>query len=656
MTTRLMVDNNPTASLSRAYREMHPNQYLREMYYNSVEAGATFTRIRPVNSIKMAFCDDGHGMNPEDLELLINGRNSSSKNTEGYHGNFGVGLKDSALTPNPYGLVIASRTKDKRKGGMIWLHQDEGVSGAKMLVSDEMFHEFEHDLQGLHSFVGQYGNHFYSIDFESIQSDFGYESFTIDGVDWMKIFEDCSANTVVVLMGQSADDVTFGENKDYTWLSSRLFSTPIPLKVPTYRSTGLRWESVQTVSNLDCPKYTQKYKDFEVTTWIKDFPPPNRSTTSRIKSRMIFTSGVKYNEEVYHYIYDSSANGRERAERAARRWGLYYPKISRRVVIIVEPPKKNGKMDRGCYPDSVRTNLLFDDPETGYSERDINSVIAEVQDWYIDNMPKELRELINEQVQEVTKHVERSNKLKEYLKIWSAPKVSKASKASSQGKLFIDQDGSEAADEDSLVGQLLKGRKISAPSRSDSVDTEPRPPASNKAKQGKEGESSSAERRKKRPSPDEVAVIFVKPGHQAWSVYESLAGSRGRAGALFPFAYTGIRPGDQANIVYVNEEASIINDLIDSALMWVSKRGVARLPMSRSDCLHWLVKKFITDYLPITLSHLNADSNKVLLDLDITDPALLYAAFHGTWQIRNSLADYYDAYRNYMRSPKIEVH
>lgn len=640
-----MVDNNPTASLARAYREMHPMQYLREMYYNAVEAGATVARLRPVNSIKMAFCDDGHGMNPGDLLRLINGRNSSTKSTEGFHGNFGVGLKDSALTPNPYGLVIASRTETKRQGGMIWLHQKDGVSGAKMLISDEMRRDFCFTDDHFQDFTAQYGDELYSIDFEWIRAEFDHESFTICGVDWMRIFKDCSANTIVTMMGQSADDVTFSHETTAIngFMSSRLYSTSIKMLIPRRKgvSGGIRWRSLKTVSELRCPSYTQSYKDFKITTWIKS--DSNENTHQSVEVMRSFMSAIRYKDELFNYTHDSSRAGRSRAQTAAKRWGLYYPKVFNRVIIIVEPPKYDEDTAIGCFPNSTRQELLWSDPRENIDSGKIDVPLREIQDWYIGNMPSELRELIQEEAQKTLQQVEKSKVIDQFRKFFRAPKIEKAASASPNGDLFINLNGNESADQSSPMEGLFEGRESSAKIRADNESKRSQETKSRNQREGKDGDSSPAERRERRPSPKDASVLFTKPGDEVWPTYQSLAQSD--KGGLFPFVYTGIRRGDNVNVVYVNQEAPIIETLTRSALDWVSHRGVAKLPMTEAECFEALVSPFINDFMPVTLAHLNSDREKIKLGLTVTDPTLLYAAFHGTWQMYYNLHKYYDAYR-----------
>jgi len=655
--TRLMVDNNPTASLTRAYRNSHPMQYLREMYYNAVEAGATVAYIRPVNKIKMAFCDDGHGMNPEDLLRLINGRNSSSKNTDGFHGNFGVGLKDSGLTPNPYGLVIASKTETKRQGGMIWLHQTEGVSGAKMLISDEMRRDFCYTPDHFDDFTAQYGDELYSIDFEWIRAEFGYKNFTICGVDWMKIFKDCRANTIVTMMGESADDVTFDPKgtKLSAFMCSKLYAAPVKMMIPRTQKSeegSISWRPLKTVSDLEYPSYTQTFEDFKITTWIK--PEGREDRAQPIKSLRSFMSAVRYKDELFNYKYDSSKNGQKRAQTAAKGWGLYYPKVFNRVIIIVEPPLRDKDTGIGCFPDSTRQNLRWSDPREDIDSEEIDAKLREIQEWYISNMPNELLELVQEEVEKQLKQVKKSMKINQFRKFFKAPKIEKAGKVTANGDLFINPLGEDLADQSSAMDKFFEGRESSPKIRSDNEPNESKESKSRSLREGKDGDSSPADRRERRSSSSEPSVLITRPGDETWSTYESLA--RSDKGGLFPFVYTGIRRGDNVNVIYVNREAPIIETLIRSALDWVNRRGPAKLPMTDAECFEYLVFPFIRDFMPVTVLHLNEDRDRLKLGLTMTDPTLLYAVFHGTWQIHYNLHEYYDEFRKLVNSTSVEVH
>lgn len=670
-----MIDNNPTASMARAYREMHPLQFLREMYFNAVEAGATVARIRKVNN-KLAFCDDGCGMNPEDLLRLINGRNSSSKCTDGRHANFGIGLKDSALTPNPYGLVVLSKTKEKPKGGMIWLHQQEGISGAKLLISEEMRRDFCNTAEDGDEFISNYLNELYSIDFEWIQSEFGHDSFTIDGINWMSMFSKCSANTIIMLMGNYPSAVTLSdsENVPFTnFLCSRIFSDPIKLMLPTWESDNEKfWRRLITFdgANRVSDLFEQDFKDFKIRTYIRKDAVNHKGGVGTSRNGLLgtrqFCFGVLYNNEIFNYQYDSSVNGNKRAATSAKHWGLYYPDVYKRVIILVEPPKFDEDTGIGCFPNSTRKDLEWSDPRDNLDAVSVEVPLEEIKAWYVENMPTELRSLINAEVEKTLSNIERSNKIAQYRKFFQAPKVERTPTSSSEGDLFsIGTEagaGTETAQETSLLDEYFKRRSkklnpgLSQPNEDEdedeNEDKEDNDKKDNddkaKDKEGREGDNSPAERMKKLSSNQDASVVFVKKGDPTWTAYEALA--RSDSNELWPFCYTGRRRADNVNVIYVNTESDIICALVRSALDWVDRRGPAKLNMSELECLEHLVKPFIRDYMPVSLAHLNSDKSKIKLGLSLTDPVVLYAMFHGTWQIQSNLKDYYDEYRRALNS------
>ena len=219
-----MIDNCVAAGLERAYNRMNPNQYVREIYQNSVEAGATDIRLskdfKALNALDVhrgCMIDNGPGIPFDDILNKINRINSSSKETGGVHDNFGIGLKVSALIPNSYGLVILCRTKERPKGFMVWLHVDDRAAGARHLISEENELAYCDEDAAL-----DYEDR---VDFAQVQER-GYGSYTVDGVDYMSWWENNSKNktgTAVIFLGRSPIENTFDRlhNAGRSFLSSR---------------------------------------------------------------------------------------------------------------------------------------------------------------------------------------------------------------------------------------------------------------------------------------------------------------------------------------------------------------------------------------------------------------------------------------------------
>src|ERR1700733_12792852 len=102
--------------IDRLGRDCAPDQYLRELTQNSIEA--IIRTGRPDGRIvwdfveqsgvrKLCICDNGVGMAGDELVRYINSL-SSSGSVQGMDSNYGVGAKIAAATRNPEGLVYLS--------------------------------------------------------------------------------------------------------------------------------------------------------------------------------------------------------------------------------------------------------------------------------------------------------------------------------------------------------------------------------------------------------------------------------------------------------------------------------------------------------------------------------------------------------------------
>jgi len=147
-TDPLTVDNTGFL-LDRLGVDCAPLQFLRELTQNAIEAiGRTPEKqghiIWDVDWIeydlrgvcKLCITDDGDGMTGSEMAKHINSL-SSSRSTQSFQGNFGVGAKIAAATRNHAGLVYLS-WKDGR-GSMIHLWRDptNGAYGLRRLRDAE---------------------------------------------------------------------------------------------------------------------------------------------------------------------------------------------------------------------------------------------------------------------------------------------------------------------------------------------------------------------------------------------------------------------------------------------------------------------------------------------------------------------------------------
>ena len=147
MTTRAMQVANIAFLLDRLAADTLPNQQIRELTENALEAikrrqkaGDTtegvirwdvdWDNLKRTNQFKLSIVDNGDGMTSQQMLDYLNALAVQGANqTQGISQNFGVGAKITALHRNSHGLVYQSWHQGK--GAMVKLHRDdkEGVYG-----------------------------------------------------------------------------------------------------------------------------------------------------------------------------------------------------------------------------------------------------------------------------------------------------------------------------------------------------------------------------------------------------------------------------------------------------------------------------------------------------------------------------------------------
>jgi len=132
--------------IERAYREGSELQYVRELFKNALEAGATRIEFGPewqaveeLGVYRLLVADDGKGMGPDELLKFLNTFGGGGKPIGDAHENFGVGAKTSLLPWNHEGVVVLSWTADDPDGSMVWLRRDSktGEYGARRFQTAE---------------------------------------------------------------------------------------------------------------------------------------------------------------------------------------------------------------------------------------------------------------------------------------------------------------------------------------------------------------------------------------------------------------------------------------------------------------------------------------------------------------------------------------
>ncbi|MBN9006198.1 MAG: ATP-binding protein [Rhizobiales bacterium] len=155
MTTRAMQVANIAFLLDRLAADTPPNQQIRELTENALEAierrqkagdasegvirwDVDWDNLKRTGEYKLSITDNGDGMTSQQMLDYLNALAVQGANqTQGISQNFGVGAKITALHRNSHGLVYQSWHDGK--GSMVKLHRDdkEGVYGlASFELSD----------------------------------------------------------------------------------------------------------------------------------------------------------------------------------------------------------------------------------------------------------------------------------------------------------------------------------------------------------------------------------------------------------------------------------------------------------------------------------------------------------------------------------------
>jgi hypothetical protein len=203
--------------IDRLGRDCAPDQYLRELTQNAIEAiirmgrsdgRIVWTFVESNGVRKLCICDNGVGMAGDELVRYINSL-SSSGSVQGMDANYGVGAKIAAATRNPEGLVYLS-----------W---QEGVGAGIQLVRDGS---------------GQYG----LIQFDDYRHVFDAEKANLPEDHAIE-----DNGTCVILLGNEAnEDTAVGPTGQWIrkYLNTRYFVIPknisIHCRTVGKTDTGLR--------------------------------------------------------------------------------------------------------------------------------------------------------------------------------------------------------------------------------------------------------------------------------------------------------------------------------------------------------------------------------------------------------------------------------
>lgn len=407
-------DRNPTENLKRFSRAMHPMQFVREIYQNALEAGATKLRayLEPQylthGAKKLAFADDGPGMTAHEMANYLGQYNSSSKSTGGVHDNFGIGVKATTLINNPYGVVFLSWSKviseegEKIQGNMMWFTYDEELSEVSVKPAEVVYvdEDGEEDVECIDIQVPGWSTSVNVVNLSELAEFFpdGWE-----GIKWWECKEAAkikTTGTIVMMLGDSAEadsvpaswshkTLPYYMSWRYEQLSLYCSDTTLQDKNPmnrSHRALGLlevvgRYVSHQ--DNLCTPNGTQ------LDVYYVNIPKRGlRFKTEHYCSAKTHRgfSAIAYKGELYHSTGDKIN---------ARSWGITADDVIEKVIIIVRPPILGVQADgstRGVYPNDLRDRLLWQDSSSESEDKDFD--LDAIKRWFVENQPKRLVDMI----------------------------------------------------------------------------------------------------------------------------------------------------------------------------------------------------------------------------------------------------------------------
>ena len=216
----------PTEHVSRImdllYGDTAPLQYVRELWKNAEEAGATRLRfgvewqgVESTGVYRRYVADNGCGMNADELVEFFSKFGESGRTVGTRHDNFGVGAKLTVIPWNPAGMVIVSRPEDDvEDANMIWIERGENGYALRRWEA----YDPDRDMLVATNVVRPYIDEDLGVDFAAI------------GPEWLR----AEGGTVVLLFGASLDSDTIAGDPNRPesarsavarYLNTRLFST-----------------------------------------------------------------------------------------------------------------------------------------------------------------------------------------------------------------------------------------------------------------------------------------------------------------------------------------------------------------------------------------------------------------------------------------------
>ncbi|WP_146007428.1 hypothetical protein [Corynebacterium xerosis] len=385
--------------ITQAYHAGGRYQWAREGAVNAIEAGATWIKFgierqgfENKGVARRYIADNGHGMNADDLRTFLSTFGGGGRKI-GFGHNFGQGFKASCYEWNPFGIIVASWTKEDPVGKMIWIYRkDDGDSTTWQLKDFAGGGDTENDLDDC----------------------VNPHNIPAIGVDVSKLkfpeIEEAGQGTVFLFLGDTVDRNT--EMGDYkrkedqqrgivSYLNQRFIELPhgvevsveslgarqdtstkdVPLKSPAGKKQFLSNRKVRGIragisSDIAASGTLQSARNTKIHWFLTKTDDVTKDPTYRTPKPVIV---VKYENEAYDV---------KKLVSDYRLFGIV-DDVRDRVWLIIEPPQMNSDgLSWGVIPQASRGALIANDGE--------GLPWAAWQDDFYERMPREIRDAINE--------------------------------------------------------------------------------------------------------------------------------------------------------------------------------------------------------------------------------------------------------------------
>lgn len=363
------------------YSNAAPNQHIRELVQNGLDAGATRIDlgIDPIGvkdgPKRLMYSDNGHGMDYRELRAYFNHLSASSGPLHP-QGNYGIGAKISLLPWNHAGVRIMS-----------WKNGPE--SGAEIVMSLDDDNEYGLDIHRAEDEDGEL------VSTTVIAADDRYCPLWVSDPTHP---EYTGSGTIVICLGNTGTEDTYfgppGTEPKVTNLirqvNTRYFNFGRDVTVRCLVERG-NWRTA-TGTEAIVEEFAEEWESVELvdgtTVHWYVLSPDSLVLKDRYGYRSGFVAALYRDARTgATEIYNATKAGGDTYHRM-RLFGVTEPPVQRRVVLLVEAPRANGVI--GVSPNAARSSLNY----TGND--DLSLPWATWGPEFALSLPAPIRELLDE--------------------------------------------------------------------------------------------------------------------------------------------------------------------------------------------------------------------------------------------------------------------